>query len=56
MSSLFASMNFVILLDYSVVHVGVRVVDNQPAVMIYSEKRTASMNHHSPVIPHSGSC
>ena len=41
MSSLFTSMNFVTPLDCSAVTVGIQLVDNQPAVTIYSEMRTA---------------
>ena len=39
MISLFVSMSFITPLDYSVVDV--RMVDHQPAVMTYSEQRTA---------------
>ena len=54
MSSLFVSMSFVTLLDYSVMNVG--VVDPQPAVMMYNERRTVLMYLHSAVIPDLGSC
>ena len=35
------AVNFVTLLDYSVVNVG--VMDSQPAVMMYNEMRTVTM-------------
>ena len=58
MGSLFVSMSFATPLDYSVVTV--RVVDLQPAVMMYNEKRTVSMRIrvlvHADVIPDLGSC
>ena len=41
MSSLFVSISFVILLDYSVVNVG--VVDPQPAVMMWIGLKIVSM-------------
>ena len=41
MSLLFVSMSFITPLDYSVVNV--RVVDHQPAVMMYSEVKAVLM-------------
>ena len=47
----FVSLSFATLLDYSVVNVGMPMVDHQPAVMMYNAWKTATRQDRSTVTP-----